>query len=106
VALPGKDALLQTAELGNVVAEMGAPDALTLDDLRSLAEAGNIEALVLTDKARRRRLPLLLAECGYVVVLNDLTKDKQWVVGGRRQRVYAKASLSIAEQYRAARALR
>jgi hypothetical protein len=52
-----------------------------------------------------RALPHRLERCGYVSVRNPDASDGYWVIGGSRQPVYAKASLSQQEQLRAARNL-
>ena len=43
--------------------------------------------------------------CGYIAVRNDAAKDGLWKIAGARQVVYAKNSLTLAEQMRAARKL-
>jgi hypothetical protein len=46
-----------------------------------------------------------LEKCGYVPVRNDLADDGLWKVHGKRQAVYAKASLSLRDQLAAAQKL-
>src|SRR5262249_53573724 len=59
----------------------------------------------LRDRRNRRIIPHRLERAGYVPVRNDAATDGYWVVDGRRQPVYAKASLSLADQLRAVRTL-
>jgi len=43
--------------------------------------------------------------CGYTPIRNDAAKDGQWKIAGTRQTVYAKKTMLIAEQLKAARRL-
>jgi hypothetical protein len=53
----------------------------------------------LLERRNLRAIPHRLEHCGYVPVHNDSRpKDGLWWVGGRRQRVYAKAELSKRDQ--------
>ena len=47
-----------------------------------------------------------MESCGYVPVRNPSTKDGFWVVGGVRQVIYAKKTLSIRDAFAAAQAYR
>jgi hypothetical protein len=53
----------------------------------------------LDDRRNSRQIPHRMAECGYVPVRNPAAKDGQWVVGGKRQTVYAKAELSVRDRH-------
>src|SRR5262249_58187491 len=54
---------------------------------------GEFEAC-LRDGKNRRAIPHRLEKCGYTPVRNDHADDGLWRIGGKRQAVYAKASLS------------
>jgi hypothetical protein len=59
----------------------------------------------LRDRKNRRIIPHRLEQCGYVRVRNDAAEDGLFKINGRRQAVYAKASLSIRDRLEAAREL-
>jgi hypothetical protein len=58
----------------------------------------------LADRKNRRAIPHRLERCGYVAI-GSSTKDRLWVVDGKRQVIYARADLPLADQFRAAEAL-
>jgi phage/plasmid primase-like uncharacterized protein len=92
-------------ELADVLDLLGNPDAVTLGLI-----AGNADAEFgdwLKDRRNRRAVPHRLERCGYVPVRNpDDVRDGQWKIGGKRQTVYARQTLSLRDQIAAARALR
>ena len=51
------------------------------------------------------RDPAPAGECGYAQVRNYDAKDGLWVIGGKRQVIYARSELSLADQIRAAQRL-
>jgi hypothetical protein len=55
-------------------------------------------------KSRRRVIPHRLEGCGYVPVRNDAADSGLWVINRTRQVVYAKATLSIRDRLKAAKA--
>ena len=59
----------------------------------------------LTEPKSRRALPHRMERCGYVCVRNPNAKDGYWVVNKERQPIYAKSTLSMQEQFEAARKL-
>jgi hypothetical protein len=93
----------EDAELRDVIDAMKQPDALTPKQLTASATGATAERL--TERKNRRALPHRLERCGYVSVRNPDAADGYWVIGGSRQPVYAKASLSQQEQLRAAKEL-
>jgi Family of unknown function (DUF5906) len=94
----------EDAELADVLDEMGNPDGTTL--LKITWEAGSKEiAGWLKDRKNRRLIPHRLEKCGYVPVRNDAADDGLWKIGGSRQVVYGKSTLSIAKRFQAARNL-
>jgi hypothetical protein len=57
------------------------------------------------DRKNRRAIPHRMEKCGYVPARNPAAEDGLWKVAGRRQVIYAKSTMSLEEQVRAAEAL-
>jgi hypothetical protein len=97
----------EDAELADVLDEMenpDGPDATTL--IKITWAAGNKDiAGWLKDRKNRRLIPHRLEKCGYVPVRNDFAKDGLWKIGGARQVIYVKSTLSITERIGAANEL-
>jgi hypothetical protein len=53
----------------------------------------------------RRAIAHRLEKAGYVTIRNSEAKDGMWVIGGKRQNIYVKDSLSAKEGLKAARRL-
>jgi hypothetical protein len=97
----------EDAEMADAIERLGSPDALTLQQV-----IGNGSMLDLTDfkmwlrdRKNSARIPHRMENCGYVAVHNPAIKNGVWKVGGRRQRVYAKKTLTECEQFMAAQKL-
>jgi hypothetical protein len=56
----------------------------------------------LKDRKNRRAIPHRFDACGYVPVRNSARKDGLWIIGGKRQVVYALRALSLDQQIKAA----
>ena len=93
----------EDAELADVLDKLERPDAVTLD--RLVNEAGYELGTWLRDRKNRRAIPHRLEQCGYIPVRNDAADDGLFKINGRRQVIYAKATLCTSERLRAARAL-
>lgn len=93
----------EDAELADVIDAIGNPDATTLSRITAHA-TGDFEAWI-KDRKNRRNIPHRLEKCGYVPVRNDDADDGLWKINDKRQVVYAKSDLSIAERFKAARNL-
>jgi hypothetical protein len=93
----------EDAELADVIDALGQPEAVTLSQLIAKATGGAAEWLL--ERRNRRAIPHRLERCGYVPVRNLLRSDGLWIIRSMRQVIYAKATLSPAEQLRAAREL-
>lgn len=102
----------EQSELADVIDEIktgglnGQPknvDAITLKIVIGYAE-GQFQDWLL-DRKNRRAIPHRFEKCGYVPVRNPDADDGLWVINRRRQVIYARASLPIAEQHEAARGL-
>ena len=76
-------------------------EVLTINEL--VAVAPHLEWL--TDLKMRRRVGKQLGDCGYVAIDNPDVHSGLWTVGGRRQRIYARDDLSLADRLTAARKL-
>ncbi len=83
---------------------MKNPNAVTLEELIT-ASAGDPIGEWLAERKNRRAIPHRMERCGYVSVRNPAVDDGRWRLRGRRQVVYARASLSLREQINAARGL-
>ena len=77
-------------------------DATTLTIVTGYAE-GQFEEW-LRDRKNRRAIPHRFERCGYVPVRNNVN-DGLWIISGRRQVIYARSELSLADQIRAAKRL-
>jgi Family of unknown function (DUF5906) len=91
----------EDAELADVLDELSSPDAITL--ARVLSKATGDFAEWLRDRRNRRQMPHRFEQCGYVPVRNDAANDGLWPINGKRQVIYAKASLSLRDQLVAGR---
>jgi hypothetical protein len=107
-AIVASNSAPEDAELRDVIDRAGNPDALTVGMLADRARDMGFEGLAydLVDRKARRSIPHKFERAGYVPVRNpDDKHDGHFVVHGRRQSVYAKRGLSVADQIRAARAI-
>ena len=93
----------EDAELADVLELLRHPDAVTIERLRASA-AGDF-ALWIGDRKNRRNIPHRLESCGYVPVRNPDHQEGLWRINGARQVVYAKDTLTVSDQIKAARGL-
>jgi Family of unknown function (DUF5906) len=91
----------EDAELADVLEELGNPDAITIAQIANKA-TGDFGAWI-RDRKNRRVIPYRLEKCGYSPVRNDHANDGLWKIDGKRQAVYAKASLSERDRFVAVR---
>jgi hypothetical protein len=82
---------------------MNNPDAVTLKAIE--CKASFDFAVWISDRKNRRLIPHRLEKCGYVPVRNDGATDGLWVIDGKRQVIYAKSTLSVANRLKAAQEL-
>ena len=93
----------EDAELMDVLDDLGQPDVVTLDRVASQASALQPAfAEWLRDKSNARRIPHRFEDCGYVAVRNPHDSEGRWKIGGRRQTIYGKVSLTENERLAAA----
>jgi Family of unknown function (DUF5906) len=95
----------EEAELADVLDKLGNPDAVTLDQVIDAVNCGGDFYDWLTDRKNRRAVPHRFERGGYVPVRNDTREDGLWVISGARCVVYAKQTLSLRDQLKAARDL-
>jgi hypothetical protein len=94
----------EDAEMADAIDALGKPDVVTIGAI--LARAGHSLAEFLRDNKRNsRNIPKRFKACSYVMVRNPDADSGLWRVGGKRQAVYAKDSLSERDQIAAARRL-
>lgn len=93
----------EDAELADALDALQRVSAVTLLDIIIYASPSFSEWL--QDRRNRRQIPHRLEAAGYVPVRNTLAKDGQWVIGGRRQTIYAKHDLCIRDRHVAAQRL-
>jgi hypothetical protein len=85
----------EDADMADAIDAIGSPDALTLEQLRSLGSLVDAEFVMwLRDLKNARRISYRLEACGYVAVRNVAAQDGFWKVNGKRLVIYAKAALS------------
>ena len=81
------------------------PPALTVDQIKSVPHLGSGLGAWLDDRKNNRSFPHRLDKCGYVAIRNPDRKDGCWLIGKKRQVVYARKDLLPVDQYKAAAAL-
>ena len=93
----------EDAELADLIDLLGAPEALTLEQIANLAESEF--ASWLRERKNAKRVSYRLESCGYVAVRNQAAKDGMYKVGDRRKVIYAKSSMSLRDRLMAAQKL-
>jgi hypothetical protein len=76
---------------------------VTLAAIRNVTTGSFAEWL--GDRKNRRAIPHRLEECGYVPVRNPDAEGGLWVINGKRQAIYTKATLAPGERVNKAREL-
>jgi hypothetical protein len=90
----------EDAELADALDLLGKPDIVTVSDV--ITRTTESFANWLQDRKNSRRISHRFEECGYVAVRNEHRKTGVWAIRGKRQVIYAKASLSPRERLAAA----
>jgi hypothetical protein len=93
----------EDAELADVLDRIGNPNAVTLTSVQNAADGDFREWI--KDRKNRRAIPHRMESRGYVPLRNPAAGDGLWKVRGRRQVIYAKSTMSLADQVRAAEVL-
>lgn len=97
----------ESGELRDILDEMHKPAAVTIERLVERAQAMKLFEVAdeLKDRKARRQMPHRLERVGYVPVRNPDSEDGLFRINTRRQSVYAKRDLPLAEQIASARRL-
>ena len=97
----------ESGELRDVLDALKKPPAITLANLIEQAEAAQMWPLAdeLKDRKTRRTLPHKLERVGYIPARNPDAEDGLFKLNGKRQAVYVRRSLNLADQVREARKL-
>lgn len=97
----------ESGELRDVIDELKSPNALTVDCLIGGARTLKLGLLIdeLRDRKTRRSMPYKLERVGYVPVRNPDADDGLFKICGRRQAVYAKKGLTLADQIKFAKSV-
>jgi hypothetical protein len=93
----------EEADLMNVIDAIGNPPALTIAQLVSAPNGGSLDWLL--ERKSRRTVPHWLERCGYLSQRNPAAKDGLWPINERRQVIYVREELSLADRREAARKL-
>jgi hypothetical protein len=95
----------ESGELRDAIDAMGNPKAFTLHQLVTQARAMGLNSLAdeFNDRKNRRVIGHHFDRVGYIAVHNPDAKDGLFKINDRRQAVYALRSVSMAEQFQAAR---
>lgn len=91
----------EDSEMADALDKLGNPPATTLSEIVEAAATEDFEHW-LGERKNRRVIPHRLERCGYVPVASLTSQDRLWVVGGKRQVIYARADLPLAERIKAA----
>src|SRR5450631_778335 len=92
----------EEGELADVFDAMGNPNAVTIEQIIENTETETAFYDWIIDRKNRRAIPHRLEVCGYVPVRNDAAVDGYFVIGGKRQAIYARSELPISERFKAA----
>ena len=87
--------------MADALDSLGNPPAVTLQDIITHAGTSPFTEW-LRDPKNSRKIPHRLEACGYTPIRNRHTKDGHWVIGGRRQVIYAKSDISERDRLAAA----
>jgi Bifunctional DNA primase/polymerase, N-terminal/Primase C terminal 2 (PriCT-2)/Family of unknown function (DUF5906) len=90
----------EESELADLIDAMGNPAAVTIAQLVDYKGGFATAVEWLDDRRNRRAIPHKMEAIGYLPVRNTSAKDGLWVINKRRQVVYAKRDLTIADQNR------
>lgn len=90
----------EDAEFADALDKLKNPEAVTLAQIAEVAADDFREWL--KERKNRRAIPHRLEACGYVQVSNSDAKDRLWKVGDRREVIYARNDLTLAERRQAA----
>jgi Family of unknown function (DUF5906) len=93
----------EEGELQDILDALANPDAVTIAEISAKASPDFDDWL--RERKNRKAVNHRLESCGYRAVNNPVAKDGLWRINDRRQMVYAKVSLPLGEQLKAAETL-
>lgn len=93
----------EDAELADALDRLGHPDATTLAEIAKKATGDFADWI--RDRKNSRQIPHRMEAAEYVPVRNDNAKSGLWVIGGKRQVIYARQDLSVRDRIAAAQRL-
>jgi hypothetical protein len=95
----------EDAELADILDEIGGedgqPSVCSLFTLAASPRGATLEWLL--DRRHRRSIPHRMERCGYIACRNPHAKDGLWLINGRRQTLYVKATMEPKQRLQAAR---
>jgi hypothetical protein len=94
----------EEGELQDILDRLDNPQAVTIGKIRTSNEDPELDEWF-KDRKNRKAINHKLEACGYGAVNNTDATDGLWRIDDRRQVVYAKATLSLKEQFKAAQTL-
>ena len=89
----------EEGQLADILDRLGSPEAVTLEHIINHADLKFSQWL--DDLKNRRAIPYRLEKVKYVPVRNPDAESGLWRIGGVRQAVYAKKTLTTSEQIKA-----
>lgn len=96
----------EESELADVIDSLRQPQAVTIGMITTQAAIDHPDfADWIKDRRNRRQIPHRMESAEYEPVRNDCAKDGLWVVDGKRQAVYVKQDMTLAEKLAAANRL-
>jgi hypothetical protein len=94
----------EEGELADIFDKLGNPNAVTVAQIAHAALGTDLHDWI-TDRRNRKSIPHRLENCGYVAVRNSDATDELWKIAGKRQVIYAKNELTLAERLKEVRKL-
>jgi hypothetical protein len=93
----------EESELADIIDDLKQPDAVTLEIITNRSGVIHQDfAFWLRDHRNRRQIPHRMESVGYEPVRNPNAKDGLWVIGKKRQAIYAKSTLPHKDRLAAA----
>jgi hypothetical protein len=92
----------EEADFDDALAQLGYPATVTVSDMTSLMNGVDVDFITwLRDPKNRRLFPRRFEASGYIAVANPDAKNGFWRLGGKKQTVYARNTMSRQEQFEA-----
>jgi hypothetical protein len=92
----------EAGELEDALANIGNPDVVWLDKIIGVSGGADADfAIWAKDRRNRRMFPRFMELCGYVIVKNPNAENGLWRYAGKKQMLYARASMTPKERAQA-----